>query len=436
MQLIKYLNRPTYPQGLALFRILFGLIVMWDLKRISDTNLIESFYAHDKIFYYEFLKLPLPDLSIMKLIMVVLFVCTVLITIGLFYRWAMTLFAIGFSFFFFQDPVLYNNHLYMLCLLSFMMIFIPADAAFSVNKSRRRVTIPQWSYRLLQFQLIVVFFFGGIVKLNPYWFNFHPVEEVLHAVANRSGLDFFNSNWMKYVFTYGGIAFDLLIGPLLLIRKTRKLAIFGAIAFNLINSYVFNDIFIFPFFMIAALLLFLDQEKLKNRLDKLGVLSKTKTEISAPNLGKIGLTVIGIYAIVQLLLPLRHYFIEGYTDWTGEAQRFSWRMKIQCRKIEEVKFAIFDIDKKMIHEVDPYTILYPDEVQQMCHSPQMILQFAHYLKDVIAPKNQISNLWIKSKVKVRFNGSKPGYIFDPDLDLIEASEKNEPIHEWINPIPK
>ena len=436
MKILKYLNQPSQPQGLGLFRIFFGLIILWDLKRFNEIKIVESFYAHDPIFHYEFLNLPLPEIGTLKLLMGVLFICAILVTLGVIYRWAMVIFALGFSYFFFLDPVLYNNHLYLLCLISFIMIFLPADGAFSLNKKRKRGTVPQWSYRLLQFHIVLVYFFGGIVKLNPYWLDFHPVEEVLHAAANRTGTDLFLTDWMKYLFAYGGIAFDLLIGALLLIKKTRFVAIISAVLFNLLNSYVFNDIFIFPFFMIAALLLFMDQEKLYGWLQRRKLIASPISKLAGTPLKKSGLILIGAYVLFHLVMPLRHYFIPGYTDWTGEAQRFSWRMKIQYREVEEVQFAIFDTDKNIIYEINPKKTLFPDEVDQMCNSPQLILQFAHYLNDVIAPKNGVKNCWVKCKIKVKFNGKPSTYIFDPELDLIEASEKHESINDWINQLPK
>ncbi|MEJ6756482.1 MAG: HTTM domain-containing protein, partial [Crocinitomicaceae bacterium] len=164
MKILKYLNQPSQPQGLGLFRIFFGLIILWDLKRFNEIKIVESFYAHDRIFHYEFLNLPLPEIGTLKLLMGVLFICAILITLGVMYRWAMAVFALSFSYFFFLDPVLYNNHLYLLCLISFIMIFLPADGAFSLNKKRKRSSVPQWSYRLLQFHIVLVYFFGGIVK--------------------------------------------------------------------------------------------------------------------------------------------------------------------------------------------------------------------------------------------------------------------------------
>lgn len=437
MKILNWLNNPTKPYGLALFRIFFGVIMLWDLNRIRRTGLIETMYEHEKIFHYDFINLPLPEQKNLEVLIALLSFAAVMIVIGLFYRYAMAFFALGFTYFFLMDPVFYNNHLYLICLLSFMMIFMPADAAFTVQKKRRRAEIPQWSYRLLQFQLVVVFFFGGIVKLNPYWFDFHPVQEALAAAASRTGNDWMDSSWMRYIFTYGGVLFDLLIGFALLIPRTRTIAIIAAIAFNLINSYVFDDIFIFPFFMICALILFVDQEKLQERLKKRSLLRQKEVETNAAPLGKIGLGVVGVYVIFQLVLPLRHYFMSGYTDWTGEGQRFAWRMKIQHRELTEpLQFAIMDLDRKEFHIVDPGKHLFQDEIQQMINSPQMIVQFAEYLRDVVAPKMDIRNCMIKSKVKVSFNGQPETYVFDPELDLLEVADSDKPMHEWVNALPE
>ncbi|MFT5858530.1 MAG: vitamin K-dependent gamma-carboxylase [Flavobacteriaceae bacterium] len=434
-KLINWLNQPKSPHGLALFRILFGVILLWDLLRIKDIKLIESFYPRGVMFPYEFIDLPLIELESMNVLMGLLILSAVLITVGLFYRFAMLFFALGFSYFFFLDQVLYNNHLYLICLVSFMMVFMPADAALSVSKKRHRSKIPQWNYRLLQFQLIAVFFFGAIAKLNPYWFDMHPVEELLNYKAQKSGFGFLSSSAMKVFITYAGFLFDLLIGLVLLIPKTRKIGIISVILFNLFNAYIFDDIYIFPFFMMSAMFLFVDQDWLTGWLRKRKLIKPVNPELkNAKSLSKIGLGVIGIYLIIQLFLPLRHIGMDGYTDWTGEGQRFAWRMKIQHRTVDEVKFAIFDLDKKIIHPVEIGRYLYQDEITQMCHSPQMILQFSNYLKDHVAQRNGIDDPLVKSKIKVQFNGLPSMYVFDPNTDLLKEPKKHKSINDWIIPL--
>lgn len=438
MEKIKtWLNKPTQPYGLALFRILFGLIMLWDLNRINEIDLIESIYDRGLIFRYEFLELPLIEYETMKGLFLLLMVCAVLITVGVFYRYAMIIFALGYSYFFFLDPTLYNNHLYLVCLFSFMMTFMPADAAFSLSKKRHSDTIPQWSYRLLQVQIVIVFFFGAISKINPYWFDLHPGTEILQSAAVRTGVSFLKSDFVLYFIVWMGFIFDLVVGVFIWIPKTRKWAIYATIGFNLTNTWLFNDIFIFPFMMISAMLLFVDQAKLAEFLLKRKMIkAKRETPRQYKGLGVAGVAVIGLYLIIQLWLPIRHYFIPGYTDWTGEGQRFSWRMKIQHRQVNDNTFQIFDVTNKVIYPVTLNKYLYPDEITQMCNSPQMIIQFAEYLAEQTKKNLRTKEVWVKARINVEFNGRSAVDIFDPDVDLISESKKHESINDWINPIPE
>jgi hypothetical protein len=433
-RIIAWANQPKPPYGLAIFRILFGLIMLWDLKRIHDIKIIDSFFPRGIIFPYEFIQLPLLDEALMHFLLYTLMICTVFITIGFFYRISMLVFAIGFSYFFLLDQTLYNNHLYLICLLSFLMTTMPADSALSLAKRKHKNTIPQWSYRLLQFQFVVVFFFGGITKLNPFWLDLHPVKELLQDKIHLLGVGLVATSIIEYAMCYVGIIFDLSIGFLLWIPKTRKWAFFGALVFNLSNAYIFDDIYIFPFFMIGALILFLDQKWIKNELLKWKIVKKTSQETLSGKLNNVTVFIIAIYVFFQLISPLRHYAIDGYTDWTGEGQRFAWRMKIQHRKIIECDFALFDLDNKKIHKIKVGRYLYADEIQFMCISPSMIIQFAHYLKKEAAEKNKIFNCLVKSKIKVEFNGLPGVYIFHPDIDLLTESEKHDSFNDWITPL--
>ena len=439
-----WLSKPKAPHGIALFRILFGLLLLWDIQRFYSIDLIENYFSEPAIFYYDFLHVHAASKEVMDLLLAGLTISAICITIGLFYRIAIAFFAIVFSYFFLLDQVIYNNHLYAICLIAFMLFFMRADGALSVRKKRHVPFVPQWNYRLLQFQIVVIYFFGGISKLNPYWLDMHPVQELLAIRAERSDLAFLNEAFFHYIVAYTGVFFDLCIGFFLLIKKTRIAAVVAAVIFNLTNSWIFDDIYIFPFFMIAALLLFLDPEKIKARLQSWNIVKDSKTgakkakaqvQNTVTPISTFGTCIILLYVLVQLALPLRHYFVTGYTDWTGEYQRFSWRMKIQNREINEVKFAIFDLDKKEIHKVDIDNYLYPDEILQMCYSPRMITQFAYYLKEEVARRNGIRRCWVKCKINVSFNGLPAVDIFDPDTDLIEGYEIHDSFNEWINPLP-
>src|SRR5207342_1729744 len=88
---------------------------------------------------------------------------------------------------FLLEEARYLNHFYLLCLISFLLVFLPAHRAFSVDaqlkpKLRSRVA-PAWTLWLMRFQVGVVYFFGGIAKLNGDWLRGVPLDAWL---AKRS----------------------------------------------------------------------------------------------------------------------------------------------------------------------------------------------------------------------------------------------------------
>ena len=133
---------------------------------------------------------------------------------------------------------------------------------------------------------------------------------------------------------------------------------------------------------------------------------------------------------------MRHFAFPGYVDWTGDGQLFAWRMKIQNRTIEEMTFALFDLDKKEIHRIDPKNFLNNSQYQELALHPRTAIQFAEYLQLTAKQKLGIKNSEVKCKIKVVFNGSKPSYIFDPNQDLISGSKKFKYFDSWIMPLPK
>ena len=97
----------------------------------------------------------------------------VFICLGLFYRYSMALFFLGYTYCFLLEQARYQNHYYLICLVSFLMIFVPANAAFSLDVKlglrERQHRVAAWPRLLLMGQVGAVYFFGGIAKINPDW---------------------------------------------------------------------------------------------------------------------------------------------------------------------------------------------------------------------------------------------------------------------------
>src|SRR5205807_5802840 len=133
---------------------------------------------------------------------------------------------LSYAYFFLLDEVWYVNHTYLICLFCFLLVFVPANRALSVDTwlrpSLRSDFAPAWSLWLLRFQIGVVYFFGGLAKLSPDWLRGEPMRfQLSHAVDTASLGRFFAQVWAVYVVSYGGMLLDLPIVLLLLRRGAR-----------------------------------------------------------------------------------------------------------------------------------------------------------------------------------------------------------------------
>lgn len=384
---------------------------------------------------------PLPS-SMMDALVYLLLASTVLITIGKWYRWAMSFFFVGFTYIFILDQAYYNNHLYLLCLLSFWMIFIPMDAALTIQKVPRK-TVPAGSYAIFRFHLVLVYFFGGIAKLNPDWiFHHEPVKQILGQAPFLTNI--LGEQLATYLLVYGGIGFDLVAGFLLLYRPTRKFGLAAGITFNVLNSIIFDDINIFPFFMLGSLLLFLEPEtvngwfpeKKQSRKDKRkkekpgqeGISTYTRLWGSEPVLKKLFLA----YIIFHCIWPLRHMVIPGPVDWTGQGQLFSWRMKIQTRSTEQLDFEVLDYKTQTIipTDLDAYYMNF-DQRRGMALHPALLHQMTEFLGDRAKEKLGHDQVGVRVKLRVSFNGREPQYVVNPELDLYKEEYHPWGKNDWI-----
>lgn len=432
---LNYINREVPVLGLSIYRLILGCILIWEVIYFYRIDFIQNFiFGPSFLFNYDFLPLKPLSRTTMEWLIHGMLLASILIAIGRFTKWALAFMGISMAYLLLLDKGIYNNHLYLISLICFLLCFTDSERALSLGRMNKAASVPIWQYFLIQGQLAIVFVFGGIAKINPYWLNFHPVRELLEIRASESGLDFIRSMVVEYIIMLGGIGFDILIPFLLWYRKTRTVAIILALFFNISNAWIFKDINIFPFFMISSLILFVNQENLYRLIYKSEF--KLKVNKNQSKLTKYGLYLFSLYFLVQMILPIRHFTFPGYVDWTGEGQYFAWRMKIQNRKIHEMKFALFDIDKREVHEINPVNFLNLSQYQQMSLHPKMMVQFAEFLKKEAMEKMQIRNCMVKSKVNVTFNGSDPVYVFNPNLDLLEEYKKNESFNDWINPLPK
>ncbi len=237
--------------------------MLWEVYRYFSYGWISRYFVEPAVTftYYGFSWVkPWPGRG-MYIHFVVLGLAAAFVMVGFLYRIAAPVFFLAFTYSFLLDQTRYLNHLYLVCLVGFLMCFLPAERAFSVDALLRPKihtdVVPAWTLWLLRAQVGIPYFFGGIAKLNRDWvLGGEPMRTWLRPLTKMPALGhIFASERVVYSFVIGGLLLDLLVVPLLLWRRTRPFALAAAILFNLINAVIF-DIGIFPWLMLGALLIF------------------------------------------------------------------------------------------------------------------------------------------------------------------------------------
>ena len=344
---------------LVYFRIAFGFILAWGMMKYFHHDLIWTCFQEPRLLFtfkgFDFVK-PLPGNGLYVLFLMIATSATC-IAVGFQYRLASLAFFVSFTYMFLLDQSWYLNHFYLICLLGFLLIFLPAEQAFSIDALRskeiRSDTTPRWVLWLLRLQIGIPYVYGGLAKLNPDWLTGEPMRTWLAAKTHFWLIgQFFQQEWCVYAFSYGGLFYDLFIIPLLLWKRTRIPALIFSVMFHVLNHFMFN-IGIFPWLMLAATFLLFPPFE----LSRLRFWTTTKTDLESrtePQSGTVfqlpafGKWILYGFLAVQLLLPFRHFLYPGDVAFSRQGHCFSWRMKLNIRK-SDLKLLVHHADGR----VDP-----------------------------------------------------------------------------------
>ena len=151
-------------------------------------------------------------------------------------------------------------------------------------------------------------------------------------------------------------------------------------------------------------------------------------EVRVPSAKNMGIVSLGIYLIIQIALPIRHYFIPDNVLWTEEGHRLSWRMMLRT-KTGTVGFSVVDknTNKRTVIRLKDY--LSPKQQRTIKSKPDVIWQFAQILKKDFALKGQDVAVYVVCSVKV--NGRKYQRLVDPEVDLGSVSWNYFGHTDWV-----
>ncbi|MEO8772737.1 MAG: HTTM domain-containing protein, partial [Gelidibacter sp.] len=405
---------------------------------------IETLYIEPKFHFsyynFEWIK---PLGSYTYLIFAICGISAFFIAIGFKYRIAIIVFFLSFTYIELMDKTTYLNHYYFISVLGFLMIFLPANAYFSVdNLIKKRVynAIPKWTIDSIKFLAGIVYIYAGLAKINSDWlFKAMPLKIWLPSKYDLPlvGSSFMQQEWFHYAMSWSGMIYDLCIPFLLLYKKTRWFA-FGLVVFFHVFTRVLFPIGMFPYIMIVVALIFFDADVHQRILNVFRCVLKPlkissenfKVKIYNYKAQKIVLPIITLFFIIQLVFPFRYVLYPNELFWTEEGFRFSWRVML-IEKMGYTTFKIVDAETGQGFLVDNSDFLTSFQEKQMSFQPDFILEYAHYLGDHFKSQGH-QNVQVFAESYVALNGRLSQPYIDTRVDLYKEKESFQP-KTWILP---
>lgn len=417
---------------LIIFRIFFGFLLACEtfgaiLTGWVKSNLVEPKFTFSHIGMEWLQPLPGNGMYYYFAAMGVLGLC---VMAGYKYRISLGAFTLLWAGAYFMQKTSYNNHYYLLLLVCLIMLFLPAHRYASADAAKKpglkSLTMPAWCSWIMIIQVAIVYFYATLAKFYPDWLNGTFTRLMLeHRISGIVKSETVREAFYMFI-AYAGIAFDLLIVPLLLYRKTRTIAFVASIVFHIFNS-ISLQIGIFPFFALSFVVFFYPPEKIRQVFFRKKPVAETAGEYTAEGKGLFTYFFIP-YLLLQLLLPLRHYLIKGDVLWTEEGHRLSWRMMLRHR-YGNTFFKVVDKKTGESFRYNPMSVLTVKQKQGMETKPDMIWQMAQYIKNEYAAKGIEVAVYANTFAGVNKNPVKR--LIDPSVDLA-AAKWNYFFHcDWI-----
>lgn len=433
------LKEPVDAASLAFFRIVFGIVMLFSQVRFVANGWVNLFYIKPKFFfkYYGFYWVHTLPGNWMYLPWIGMIISLVFIIIGKYYRAAITSFFLLFSYAELLDLTNYLNHYYLITLLSFIMIFLPMNAAFSFDarKYQQPVRVPRWTLTVLRMQVGLVYFFAGVSKIKYDWLiKAEPLRIWLASCQNIPVLGkILAMPITAYAFSWIGMLFDLTAVFFLLNKKTRPYEYAVIVIFHVMTLWLFY-IGIFPLVMMGVALIFFSPAWHRAVLQKyFGWLNASNPQaVSFKALKYQGTFAVFfcLYFLIQFFMPLRYLLYPGNLLWTEQGFRYAWNVML----IEKDGYIEFYVEDKVTHKryiEYPKKYLTALQERMMDTQPDMILQYAHFLAEKYTERlHHPVSVYADDYVSLN---QRPGQTYiNLKVDLSKENDSFEP-KQWILP---
>jgi len=445
-RLLSRLRRPVDASGLAVFRILFGLLTLASTLRFLANGWVELFFLRPKFFfkYWGFSWVTVWPEWALYAHFGALAVLSVLITLGLFYRVAIVLFFVGFTYLELMDVTYYLNHYYLVSLLSLLLIFVPAHRALSLDALRKpsiaAAELPLGFTYLLRFQVATIYFFAGLAKLGTDWLIYaQPLNIWLSSRTDTPIVGaLFDEPLAAYAMSWAGFLFDTTIAFWMSWSRTRPYAYAAILFFHFFTHILFN-IGMFPLIMIIAALVFFPPEWPRRflpsswgRREKTAAPPESQTfEWTAKT--KLAAAAVVLYGLAQIAVPLRHFAYPGSVIWNEQGMRWSWKVMVR-QKDGSITYRVRFPETGRVTQVPPRRYLTDYQEREMSGQPDLILQLGKHIADDYERRGY-GRVEVYVEALVSMNGRPARPMIDSSMDLTKIDD-GLAVARWILPEPE
>lgn len=286
----RFFFRPDTARMLGLYRIVFGLIVLYSFALLakdvsmffSDDGLLTS-ASSSLLFKSNYLTL-LDGLRTpwgVRAALAVVFVSAACFTVGFQTRTSTAVLLVLVVSFHVRNIFVLQGGDTVIRTMLFFFLFAPAGAAFSVDSLRRRLRSPgsgtaelrvsPWAQRMMQMQVALIYFIASYGKLlgDRYWDGTAMYYMLGRLDIHLSGLERLMNYPAVYApMTVAAIAMEIPLPFLLWFRRTRPYAALLGVALHA-WIMVFMVIPVFGIIMIASYLTFAGEADVDRAIERM-----------------------------------------------------------------------------------------------------------------------------------------------------------------------
>lgn len=425
--------------SVAVFRAAFGLLMFVATLRFMARGWVDEILAAPA-FHFTFSgfswvrPLPQPWLDVQYVVMATAALC---IGLGVRVRLAAGVFFVLFTWAELVEKAAYLNHYYFVSLVALLLTIVRTDQWCALLPERRSVdgdgggggTIDARWLWLFRGQIVCVYFFAGLAKVDGDWLlHAEPLRIWLQTAGEWPVIGrFMTSSTVAHAMSIIGCLFDLSIWAFILWPRTRVVAYVVAVVFHLTVWKLFPIGLFSPVMLVSATLLF------SPSWPRRFMTSATASATTRTTSSRWPTVFVALWLAVQVLLPLRHYAIPGVTNWTERGFRFAWRVML-IEKTGTVEYRVVGGDDDSLrYSVFPGDELTAQQHRQMRTQPDMILQYAHHLRDVAAARGE-GVVRVYADAWASLNGRRAQRLVDPAIDLASVDDTVLSSSSWIVPL--